>query len=234
MSSSSTAELRQATSVEVATFVKMFRKMRGWSQDTLATLARLEVRTVQRVERGERSSLDTKRAICAAFGLEDLDTFSRLENTPTASEVERQRKEFERTHIVLDLVPANGRSIVVLLMELSDYGALSHRGLSEMDREAQDAFAFVLDFLRECMDVRDVAAKADMLGYGNELQRGVDALAKAGHSLFAARRRTAMIAWNGGDQPGAPLPLEILYLVTAPVGAAPGKVAVLRETHSGI
>ncbi len=40
MSSSSTAELRQATSVEVATFVKMFRKMRGWSQDTLATLAR--------------------------------------------------------------------------------------------------------------------------------------------------------------------------------------------------
>ena len=223
MSAQDTAELRQATPMEVATVVKMFRKMRGWSQDTLATLARLEVRTVQRVERGERSSLDTKRAICAAFGLEDLDAFSRFEEMPTSSEAEKQRKEFERAHVVLDLVPADGRSIVALLMELSDYGALCHQGLAEMGGEAQDAFAFILDFVRDCMDIRDVASKSDMLGYGDELQRGVDALAAVGQSLFAARRRAGVVARNSGDQLGAPLPLEILYLVTAPGGSRPGQ-----------
>ena len=234
MSASSAANIRQATPAEVAAVLKMLRKMRGWSQDTLATLARLEVRTVQRVERGERSSIDTKRAICAAFGLEDLDAFFRFEDMPTLEEAERQHKEFERTHVVLDLIPADGRSIVALLLESSDYGALGHQGLSEMDREAEDAFAFILDFARDCMDVRDVASKSEMLGCGDELQPGVNVIAKTGHLLFAARRMAAMVAGNGGNQPGAPLPLEILYLVTSPFGAAPGKVAVPHETRCGI
>ena len=233
MSDSNTSDFRKATPAEVATVVKMFRKMRGWSQDTLATLARLEVRTIQRVERGERSSIDTKRAICGAFGLEDLDAFNRFAEMPTPEEAESQGKEFDRTHVLLDLVPADGRSIVAMLLELSDYGALGHQGLSEMDAAAQDAFAFILDFARDCMDVRDVAPKSEMLAYGDELQPSVDALAKAGHSLFAARRTAAVIARDGRDAPSAPLPMEILYLVTAPVGVVPGKIAVPRETRGG-
>jgi hypothetical protein len=61
-----------------------------------------------------------------------------------------------------------------------------------LSREAQYAFARVLDCVRDYMDVRDVASKAQMLKYGDELQRSVEALAAGGQALFIARRRVTM------------------------------------------
>lgn len=226
--------MRQATPAEVAVVVRVFREARGWTQDTLAALSRIEVRTVQRVEGGERSSRDTKRAIAGALGFEDLDVLSSLVDLPTPEQAEKGRAEFERTHLVLDLAPVDGRGLISLVMELSDYGAIGHQGLAELSAEAQDAFAFVLDFTRDCMDVSDVASKVEMLGYGDELQDGIDRLRMAGQELFAARRRATVAARSGVEAGGPPMPLEIIYLVTAPAGSAPGKVAVPRGAGKGL
>ena len=47
--------------------VKKLRLQRGWSQEQLAELTDLSVRTIQRVERGQSPSLETARSLAAIF-----------------------------------------------------------------------------------------------------------------------------------------------------------------------
>lgn len=53
--------------------IKALRLSRAWSQEQLAELSSLSVRTVQRIENGGQASLETLSAIAAAFGLEVSD-----------------------------------------------------------------------------------------------------------------------------------------------------------------
>lgn len=54
--------------------VRKLRLQRGWSQEQLAELTGLSVRTVQRMERGQRPSLESTRSMAAVFEV-DLSTF---------------------------------------------------------------------------------------------------------------------------------------------------------------
>lgn len=47
--------------------VKKLRSERSWSQDQLATISGLSIRTIQRVESEGSGSLESKRALAAAF-----------------------------------------------------------------------------------------------------------------------------------------------------------------------
>lgn len=49
--------------------LRQLREQRAWSQEQLAEIAGLSTRTVQRVERGERASHETRMALAAALGL---------------------------------------------------------------------------------------------------------------------------------------------------------------------
>ena len=49
--------------------VKALRLQRAWSQEQLAELASLSVRTIQRIENGEVPSLETLSALAAVFGV---------------------------------------------------------------------------------------------------------------------------------------------------------------------
>ena len=53
---------------------RKLRLQRGWSQDQLAELTGLNVRTIQRVERGQKPSLETAKALASVFEV-DLATF---------------------------------------------------------------------------------------------------------------------------------------------------------------
>ncbi len=54
--------------------VRKLRLQRGWSQDQLAELTGLSVRTIQRLERGNTPSLESARALAAVFEV-DIATF---------------------------------------------------------------------------------------------------------------------------------------------------------------
>ena len=54
----------------------------GWSQETLAELSGLTVRTIQRVEAGQTSSLDTRRALARGFEIPDTDVFLKSRPLP--------------------------------------------------------------------------------------------------------------------------------------------------------
>lgn len=49
--------------------IKELRATKCWSQDELATASGLSVRTIQRVEKGGSASLETTKAIAAAFSV---------------------------------------------------------------------------------------------------------------------------------------------------------------------
>ncbi|VEB95901.1 anaerobic benzoate catabolism transcriptional regulator [Cedecea lapagei] len=55
--------------------IKALRLSRAWSQEQLAELSSLSVRTIQRIENGGQASLETMSAIAAAFDLNVTDLY---------------------------------------------------------------------------------------------------------------------------------------------------------------
>ncbi len=54
--------------------IRKLRLQKGWSQEQLAELTGLNVRTIQRLERGQKPGMESARALAAVFEL-DLSTF---------------------------------------------------------------------------------------------------------------------------------------------------------------
>lgn len=74
--------------------VRKLRLRKGWSQDQLAELADVSVRTIQRIERGHKPGLETANALAAVFEVDvtnfigEHETMTNIEhgNTTTTSE----------------------------------------------------------------------------------------------------------------------------------------------------
>lgn len=54
-------------STQMTTMVRKLRLQRGWTQEQLAELCGLSVRSIQRIERGQACSLETQNALAAVF-----------------------------------------------------------------------------------------------------------------------------------------------------------------------
>lgn len=54
--------------------IQKLRLQRGWSQEQLADVSGLSVRTIQRLERGQPASLESQKALAAVFDV-DLNDF---------------------------------------------------------------------------------------------------------------------------------------------------------------
>ena len=52
--------------------VRKLRLQRGWSQEQLATLTGLSVRTIQRIEQGQQPGLESLKALAAVFEVTQL------------------------------------------------------------------------------------------------------------------------------------------------------------------
>jgi len=65
--------------------VRKLRLRNGWSQDQLAELADVSVRTIQRIERGHAPSLETANALAAVFEV-NVTTFIKERNDMTRTE----------------------------------------------------------------------------------------------------------------------------------------------------
>lgn len=74
--------------------IRPLRLEKGWSQEQLATIAGLSIRTVQRIENGEQASLETLTAIAAALGVQVRDLNAQpqqiMEEEPDEQRLRRQ------------------------------------------------------------------------------------------------------------------------------------------------
>jgi transcriptional regulator with XRE-family HTH domain len=95
-------QTRPFTPEELASFVIVFRQALGWTQETLEEISGLNVRTIQRVERAEPSSVDTRRALARAFDLEDIDVFNKPHTFKSEEQIRKEAEEFQRKNVTLD------------------------------------------------------------------------------------------------------------------------------------
>jgi transcriptional regulator with XRE-family HTH domain len=223
---------RPLTPEEIGSLVKIVRTHQGWTQEVLALLSGLQPRTIQRVEQGQPSSIDTRRAIARAFRLDDIDYFNSPKHFPSAAEIQKQKEVFDREHVLLDAQVVNGRQLLTLMQDNPGFGALSLGSTTDLSRAAQDAFAFIADFVRDCLDIFDVASQTEILGYGDDLDDLIAELGKCGFCLCAAFRQTSL-AVVGTEKP-KPLPCKITYLLAAPKDQPATKVAVARKISGGL
>ena len=78
--------------------IRKLRLERGWSQETLAEISGLSVRTIQRLERGGKASLESLSALAATFGISisDLSMEAEMYKQNELSAPEQQALEYVR------------------------------------------------------------------------------------------------------------------------------------------
>ncbi|ALN61494.1 helix-turn-helix family protein [Lysobacter antibioticus] len=219
---------RQLTAAEVGACVRLFRELRHWSQEQLAEISGLNVRTIQRVEQGSSASFDTRRALARAFEFEDIDALNKPFSVPSTEELQAAQADFEREHITLAMSPlTSGRQLASLVtsceMDLSEPAF-------ELPREAAEEFAVLVDYYRDYRDCHDLYSETQKLEVYEDLQRHVDALRALGVSLCHGSRKVRV----GLAQPGIdPLIATVLYVVAFRVGHEPAQIATPKAARIG-
>jgi len=216
---------RLLTPAELAACVKLFREVRQWSQEQLADISSLNVRTIQRIERGLSGSLDTRRALASGFGADDIDAFNKPFAIPTEEAFKAEKEKFDREHVTLTALPLTTGKQLARLAEICSMD-MSEPGL-ELTREADETFAVLVDYFRDYRDCAPDYAEAQKFEVYDEMQSLIDALKTLGVSLRYAERKM-QVKW-GGAADSTPMPVNILYVIAFPLGKEPEQFATPKS-----
>lgn len=220
---------RLLTEDELALVVRFFRESRRWSQEQLADLSGLSVRTIERLEGGDTSGFDTRRAIARAFGFEDIDALNKPFSIPTAEEMQAAKEKFNRQHVMLKALPLETGKQLAKLAEAHSMD-LSTPGF-DMSREADEEFSALIDYMREYRDCSDLYTEVQKFDVYDELQRHIDGLNALGVSLHYSERKVKLRL--NGEEEAEPFDASVLYVVGFPVGKEPEEFATLRSVGIG-
>lgn len=220
-----TQQARLLTPAELADCIKIFREIRQWSQEQLAEISGVNVRTIQRVEQGLSGSLDTRRALAGAFEFEDIDALNKPFTIPSEEQLKAEKEKFDQENVTLTAIPlTTGKQLAKLAetctMDLSEPAF-------ELPREADEIFAALVDYFRDYRDCADVYSEVQKFDVYDEMQSHIDALKTLGVSLRYAERKM-QVTW-GSDTDSKPMPVNVLYVVCFPLGKEPEQFATPKS-----
>jgi transcriptional regulator with XRE-family HTH domain len=219
------SNLRLLTPAELALCIKIFREMRQWSQEQLAEISRLNVRTIQRVEQGLSASLDTRRALASAFEFDDIDALNKPFSIPSEEEMKVAKIKFDQEHVTLTAIPLTKGKQLAKLAEICQMD-LSESAF-ELPREADETFAALVDYFRDYRDCVNAYSETQKLEVYDEIQTHIDKLNTLGVSLRYAERKM-QVNWGSGLET-KPMKVNMLYLVGFPLGKEPEQFATLKS-----
>lgn len=228
MSATEKTQPRLLTPEELGLVVKIHRELRQWSQEQLGELSGLSTRTIQRVEGGKPSDLDTRRALARAFDLEDIDAFNKPYVIPSEDELKAAKEEFDRENITLPILPLSTGKELASLVELASMD-LSTPAF-ELSREADERFAELIDHFRDYRDCADCYSQRDKFAIYDEFQEHIDALKVLEVSLRYAIRKMIV---KGAMPEAKPVPVKVLYVIAFPLGKEPTEIATPRSMPLG-
>jgi len=228
MSATEKTQPRLLTPEELGLVLKIHRELRQWSQEQLGELSGLSTRTIQRVEGGKPSDLDTRRALARAFDLEDIDAFNKPYVIPTEDELKAAKEEFDKENITLPVLPLSTGKELAGLVELASMD-LSTPAF-ELSREADERFAELIDYFRDYRDCADCYSQRDKFAIYDELQEHIDALKALEVSLRYATRKMVV---KGAVPEAKPVPVKVLYVIAFPLGEEPTEIATPRSMPVG-
>ena len=197
------------------------------SQEQLGEISGLSARTVQRVEEGKPSSLDTRRALARAFEFEDIDAFNKPYVIPTEADLKAAKEKFDQENVTLPALPLTTGKELAGLVEMASMD-LSTPAF-DLTREADERFAELIDYFRDYRDCADMYSQTDKFAIYDELQVHIDALQGLGVSLRYATRKVAI----KGAPDAKPWATTVLYVVAFPLGKEPTEFATPRSMPIG-
>lgn len=226
MNSTMSGQPRLLNLDEFAALIRKMREVFQWSQETLAELAGLNVRTVQRVENAKSASFDIRRALARAFEIEDIDAFNKPYIIPSEEELKEEKNRFDRDYITLPAFPLLTGHQLAKLAEGSTVD-ICQPGF-EIKREAHEVFAALVDYFREYRDCASDYPETSKFAVYDEMQELIDELLTLQVCIQCATREIYLSAT--GSQPDAkPMTVQMTYLIAFEQGETPEAFAVKKK-----
>lgn len=217
-------ESRVLAPAELAVVIIQQRGDRGWSQETLAELSRISVRTVQRVENAEASTFDTRRALARAFNWPDIDIFNKPWPIPNVGRLKAEQARIERETVAVALERVmTGRRLREFAEEAESW-MLNQVG--EIDLDAEHVLAELQDYFTDYADVDDCYSATQKLAVNADFQGMIDRLRMLGAGIAAGRRKIRISFYQPGPMDGTRL--TVVHLVAGPANAMPSAIRVPR------
>lgn len=222
---------RVLSNEELGKTVRMLRDESKWTQATLAELSGVTERTVQRVEQGKGASYDTRRALARGFGFDDIDIFNNPIPVLNSEKYQQYLSELERSTVVIDMSFVISASEVRKLVEGADSSVSDQIG--EPPADARQAFAGLVDNLRDYNDVRELYGEVQKLEFDEFLETFLQEVKANGCGVAVGERRAKLVFAN--DPPGkAPMNWRNVYFVVARRDELPSKIRVPKKVELGL
>jgi transcriptional regulator with XRE-family HTH domain len=178
---------RMLLTKELAELVIYSRNQKGWTQDILAEVTKLSLRTIQRVEKGEPSSLDTRRALAIGFELDDIDHFNKPMSLPDFEKIRQNQEKLDSETVTKSLeIICSGR----LLREIIEScDAFAFHQLTELPQDVEQIYADLQDYIRDYRDVHSEYSANLKLEVNKDLERLIDDIIKNDFTIGFYTRR---------------------------------------------
>jgi transcriptional regulator with XRE-family HTH domain len=219
---------RLLTPAELARVIVSQREGRKWTQETLAEIARLTVRTVQRVEGGDPSSADTRRALARALDWQDLDVFNKAWPIPNEERLKAETERIERETVSVTLERITTGRRLREFAETSNAHCFSE--LVELAPQAEEVFAEMQDYYKDYADVDDCYSATEKLDVNKAFQEMIERLSASGYALGGGTRH---VRWLMREPAAESLPLIATYIVVGPEKSLPPTIRVPRRSQVG-
>ena len=184
----------------LATIIKTERKRRNLTQEHLAQLAEVDVRTVQRAERDGSCSSESLMAIAEALDRDAKDLITEAE--------ELGRKQRSKPRPPKDMVVrvnevTNSQELLASLR--GNHASIAEFGIN-LDSRQLEKVSFVFDYLRDMIDVQSELTLSDRIRCAEEVGLKIRDLRSQGVICFSGGY-TNHLVWK--DKPEEPFPWNV-------------------------
>lgn len=215
-------------------FVKCLRKAENQSQEALAVACGLDVRTIQRVEAGEPSSVQTRRSLAKGLGYENRDTFDDPTFIATVSDMfrtlhENKLKEEYPDTLRVPCRPASGGAELLRMAAIAG-GIMPHTD-DNLSPGAREEAACLFDYMRDAGDILDDVPFSARLDFERELSEIQKRLDSCGGAIFVGQRAVNLVGRNWVDK--TPMPMTIVYILVTVKGNDPKELLVPKGVSFG-
>lgn len=146
---------------------------------------------------------------------------------PDPETIRAEVEKIQRENVTLEAMIVGSGQELVRLFESVQMDSFS--SAVELRGSAAEAFAGLIDYLRDYRDCADLTSETQKLAVFDDVQRYMDALRKEGFSISYARRGTRLVGRDWVDK--TPWEVSIAYLVVFPRGSEPKIICAPRQVR---
>jgi transcriptional regulator with XRE-family HTH domain len=202
-------QFRKLTDTEVANCIKLIRESRGWSQETLSEVSQLSLRTIQRVEKGEPSNIDTRRSLARAFDANNIDAFNSPTYIPSEDDLQKAQEDLNNNYSPLEttLLKSGGT-----LLELAEkcHASVFHSSFS-LNENSNEDFLSLRDLFQEYNSCSDLYSSEQKTITAKESQEKINKLKNNGVSLVYSKAKSIINSTS----------INTVYIIAFPINKEP-------------